>query len=113
MAQNELNESDKNSEAIDGCQQRPCSASGVLPDGNGLVEFAKNIVNNNESEKIGQFYRELLRELFTDSNASKLNRAIWDASLCVETVIVLRSNDRLSNIPEFLKDYDLLPTTLN
>ena len=27
MAQNELNESDKNSKAIDGCQQRPCSAS--------------------------------------------------------------------------------------
>ena len=27
MAQNDLNESDKNSEAIDGCQQRPCSAS--------------------------------------------------------------------------------------
>ena len=27
MAQNELNESNKNSKAIDGCQQRPCSAS--------------------------------------------------------------------------------------
>ena len=30
MAQNELNESNKNSKAIDGCQQRPCSVLGEL-----------------------------------------------------------------------------------
>ena len=30
MAQNELNESNKNSKAIDGCQQHSCSASGFM-----------------------------------------------------------------------------------
>ena len=81
MAQNELNESDKNSEAIDGCQQRPCSAS----DSRGDYPYTKECPPPNPwneaiywDEREKMWYRDNIEFYGYRSDVTK---SLWDTGL--------------------------------